>query len=254
MDQRLSAVMVADEAEQTQNSRRGVWIGIAVAIVVVAALAAVSIVGGRGAAPQAQGPDQDSSATAIQQARLSAARRIPGDPLAMGRPDAPVVLVEWADFQCPYCAAFTKDTLPTLINQYVKTGKARLEWRDFAFLGKESTSAAIAARAAARQGKFWPYHDQLYTEQHPENSGAVTPAYLVDLAKRLGLDTNRFQSDLADPALAKQVAGDESAGSAVGVTGTPTVLVNGQLISGAEELATYQRAIDAALAPPAKSK
>lgn len=253
MDQQFSAVTVADEAEQTQNSRRGVWIGIVVAIVVVAALAAVSIVGGRGAQPQAQGPDGDN-ATAIQQARMTAAHRIPGDPLAMGRPDAPVVLVEWADFQCPYCAAFTNDTLPKLIDQYVKTGKARLEWRDFAFLGKESTSAAIAARAAARQGKFWPYHDKLYTEQHPENSGALTPAYLVDLARRLGLDTVRFQADLADPALARQVAGDERAGSAVGVTGTPTVLVNGQLISGSEELGTYQRAIDAALANPAASK
>jgi protein-disulfide isomerase len=239
--------MATVDEERNGTGRRQVWIGVLAAFVVVAALAVVSVISSPGSKQSSQANDP---AVEMQKARQSAARRVPGDPLAMGSPTAPVAIVVWADFQCPYCGQFTKESEPTLVNRYVKTGKARLEWRDFAFLGKESTSAAIAARAAGRQGKFWPYHDLLFAEQHPENSGALTTSYLVGLARRLGLDTARFQADMADPALAKQAAADQAAGTALGVNGTPTVLVNGQLVSGAEPLSTYQQAVDAALAHP----
>jgi protein-disulfide isomerase len=225
---------------------RGVWLGVAGALLVVVVLGVVSVVGARKttADPATAGPS-------IAQARLAAAHRVPGDPLALGKPDAPVTMVVWADFQCPYCKAFTEDSATALIKQYVDTGKMRLEWRDFAFLGPESTAAAVAARAAGRQGKFWAYHDKLYAEQHPENSGALTSAYLLDLARRLGLDPIRFSADVADPALARQVAADEAEGEKLGINGTPGFLINGALSNGADPLPEYQRTIDAALAHPA---
>jgi protein-disulfide isomerase len=241
-------VTVADE-EQGGNGRRQVWLGVAAALVVIVVLAVVSVVNGRhGGTGQQRTSAASNPAQAIQHARMTAARRIPGDPLAMGSPTAPVVIVEWADFQCPFCGAFAKDTEPTLVEQYVKTGKARLEWRDFAFLGPESSLAAVAARAAGRQGKFWPYHDLLYAQQNPENSGALTRDYLIGLARQLGLDTIRFQADLTDPALVRQVAADQAEGTAAGVSGTPSVLINNQFVDGAQPLATYQQDINAALA------
>lgn len=214
-------------------NRRVVWLGAGIALVIVVVLAVISVVSGQ----RTETPENPGA---------TAAHRISGDPLALGRPDAPVTVVEWADFQCPFCALFAHDTAPSLIDQYVKTGKVRLEWRDFAFLGPESRAAAAAARAAGRQGKFWEYHDVLYAQQKPENSGAVTSAYLVGLAGQLGLDQRRFAADMADPAVAKQVAADQAEGSRLGVTGTPTVIINGELVSGAQPLTDYQKAIDLA--------
>lgn len=230
---------------QDSRDRRRVWIGAGVALMVVAALAVLSGLGtGRGTPTSGQNPTGATSAVTQAQA---AARRTPGDPLALGSPTAPVVIVEWADFQCPFCGAFARATEPALLAQYVDTGKARVEWRDFAYLGPESTTAAVAARAAGRQGKFWAYHDALYAQQHPENTGVLSSGYLLGLARQLGLDTGRFQADLADPSLVRQVQADRAQGSSLGVVGVPTVLINGRLLFGAQPLPVYQQAIDAAL-------
>jgi protein-disulfide isomerase len=228
-----------------------VWLGAGAALALIAVLILISALGGRSTAP-AGVPDGAPSAGAS--ALPAPERRAPGDSLALGRPDAPVVIVEWADFQCPYCGAFATETEPDLVERYIKAGKARLEWRDFAFLGPESTRAALAARAAARQGRFWAYHDALYANQKPENSGALTAAYLTALAGRLGLDQARFRADLDDPALARQVRADQVDGTRRGVTGTPTFFINGELVSGAQPLAEFQKVIDSALTRAAAAR
>jgi protein-disulfide isomerase len=236
-----------DDGQRT-GSRRTVWVGVGTAVVLLAVLIIVGVTsGGGGPAAADKNSDRAAPSAVVPTPPPPAARRIPGDPLAMGSPTAPVVIVEWADFQCPFCAAFARDTEPALVDQYVKTGKARFEWRDFAFLGPESTSAAVAARAAGRQGKFWAYHDALYTQQHSENSGALTSDYLLGLARQVGLDPTRFQADVADPTLARQVATDQKEGEALGIDGTPAVVINGHLMSGAQQLPNYQKVIDAAL-------
>jgi protein-disulfide isomerase len=219
-------------------------------VVVIAVLIVVSALSGR--STPAGAPDGAPSVGAS--ALPAPEHRAPGDPLALGRPDAPVVIVEWADFQCPYCGAFATKTEPALVERYVKAGQARLEWRDFAFLGPESTRAAVAARAAARQGRFWAYHDALYANQMPENSGALTAGYLTALAGRLGLDQARFRADLGDPALARQVHADQADGTRRGVTGTPTFFINGELVSGAQPLAEFQKVIDSALTRAAATR
>lgn len=219
------------------------WLGGLVALVVLAMLGAVSLsakssTGSRGT-PGVAGADPGT------QSRLAAARRIPGDPLALGRPDAPVVISEWGDFQCPFCRSYTLNTEPSLVRQYVDSGQVRVEWHDFAYLGPESLLAARAARAAGRQAKFWQYHDALYRQQGRENSGAVTDASLLATARGLGLDVARFQRDYADPVIAAQVSADREHGSALGVTGVPSFVVGGQMIVGAEPLATFHQVIDA---------
>jgi protein-disulfide isomerase len=105
--------------------------------------------------------------------------------------------------------------------------------------------AARAARAAGRQGRFWQYHDALYRQQGRENSGVVTDASLAATARSLGLDAGRFQRDYGDPAITAQVRADQERGVALGVTGVPSFLIGGELVFGAEPLATFHQVIDA---------
>jgi len=174
------------------------------------------------------------------------ARRVENDPMALGEVDAPVVMVSYADFQCTFCGKFARDTEPTLIREYVDKGILRIEWRDFPYLGEESRAAANAARAAAAQGKFWEFHDAMYSDQQPPNSGRLTTEYLTGVAKTLGLDVTRFAADMTSPETDKAVTKDFGEGQAIGVTGTPAFLVNGQPIFGAQPTAEFAAVIEQA--------
>lgn len=176
------------------------------------------------------------------------ARRAPNDPMALGRVDAPVVMVNYSEFQCPFCGKFSRDTEPTLIKRFVDTGVLRIEWRDFPYLGPESTTAARAGRAAAAQGKFWPLHDALFAHQTPVNGGKLTAEYLAGVAKDVGLDLDRFRTDLASAGTLAAVQKDFAEGQSIGVTGTPAFLINGEPIIGAQPTATFVAAVEKAAA------
>jgi protein-disulfide isomerase len=170
------------------------------------------------------------------------------DPAVMiGRADAPVTVVEFADYQCPYCGEFARTVQPALVAKYVDTGVLRLVWRDFPYYGAQSVDAAVAARAAGQQGKFWPFHDALYAHQLPLRSGRLTAGYLDGLAAALGLDVVRFDQARRDPALHDSVAADFAFGQQLGVPGTPSFLVNGSPeIFGSQPLSTFEHAIEQA--------
>jgi len=104
-----------------------------------------------------------------------------------GDTNAPVTIVLYVDFQCPFCGKFFKDTEQTVLADYIKAGKVKLVSRDFAFLGDESLKAAEAARCAADQGKFWEYHDYLFTHQKGENQGNFSNLNLKTYAQALKL-------------------------------------------------------------------
>ena len=157
-------------------------------------------------------------------------------------------MAEWGDFQCPFCRLFATTTEPELIRRYVDAGLVRIEWHDFAYLGPESVLAARAARAAARQDRFWDFHAALYRDQPSENRGAVTEASLAGTAAGLGLDVDRFRRDAADPAIADAVTADQELGTRLGVGGVPSFVVGDRLIFGAQPLPTFTAALDDALA------
>ena len=169
----------------------------------------------------------------------------PVDPaLTLGRPSAPVTIVEFGDYQCTNCGAFARDTEPALVRKYVDTGVVRLVWRDFPWVDAQSVAAAVAARAAGMQGRFWAYHDYLFAHQSPdEHSGLVTGTYLRSVARRLGLNMARFNRDVADPVLAVAVRADKQFGLALGVPGTPAFLINGRPFFGAQPLLAFEAAI-----------
>ena len=165
----------------------------------------------------------------------------------LGKKDAKVTVIEFADFQCPFCERFFKDTVSNLKKDYVDTGKVKFVFRHYAFLGQESTWAAQASECANEQGKFWGYHDYLYNHQGPENSGAFAKDKLIGFAQSIGLNADQFSSCLNSEKYAKNVSDDLAGGQKAGVTGTPATFINGQLVVGAQPYTAFKTIIDGEL-------
>ncbi|MEV7556978.1 thioredoxin domain-containing protein [Streptomyces sp. NPDC089795] len=179
------------------------------------------------------------------------ARRESGDKLAVGRADAPVVLIEYSDFKCGYCGKFARDTEPELVKKYVADGTLRIEWRNFPIFGAESEAAAKAAWAAGQQDRFDAFHAAAYAAGSKEK-GFAEPR-LVELAREAGVgDLERFKADLAGEPAAAALRKDQEEGYRIGVTSTPSFLLNGRPIAGAQPLDTFTAAIAKAKAEAAK--
>lgn len=159
----------------------------------------------------------------------------------LGSPEAPVVLVEFGDFQCPFCARFFQTTEREIIEKYIKTGKARLVYRDFPLIAihKEAQKAAEAAECANEQGKFWMYHDMLYQRQ-----SELSLQNYKKWAADLGLNSKQFNQCLDSDKYAAEVAKDLADGQAAGVGGTPTTFVNGRVVQGAVPFAQFKSIIE----------
>lgn len=162
----------------------------------------------------------------------------------LGDKNAKVTVIEFADFQCPFCKQWFNAVEPNLMKDYVNTGKVKFAFRQYAFLGQESTWAAEAAECANDQGKFWDFHNYLYQNQGSENSGTFAKDKLEAIAATLGLDTNKFDNCLDTDQHAKDVADELAAGQKSGVTGTPATFVNGMMVAGAQPYTTFQSLID----------
>ena len=148
---------------------------------------------------------------------------IPQDGTVLGRPDAPVTLIEYADLQCPYCAQWARSALPLLVRDYVRTGKLRIEFRGLAFIGPDSDTALRAALAAGRQNRLWNVVELLYADQGPENSGWASEQLVDRIASSVpGLDAKRFDADRRLEALDTELAKSQGQAEAAGVRGTPT--------------------------------
>ena len=163
---------------------------------------------------------------------IEAPEAISAEDYMIGDPRARVVLIEYADFQCPFCGRFFKDTTTVLNEKYIQTGKIKFVYRDFAFLGEESIKSAEAARCAGDQNKFWEYHDYLFTHQNGENKGAFANDNLKSFAKILGLNEVVFNQCLDSAKYEKAVTDSTDAGAQAGVRGTPKgfILKNGKVV------------------------
>lgn len=155
------------------------------------------------------------------------------DAPALGDKNAPVTIVAYADFQCPYCQRYAQNNKAMFISEYVNTGKAKFVWKDYAFLGQESLWAAEAARCANDQGKFWEYHDYLFANQGAGNSGIFSKLNLKKFAGTLKLNTSQFNSCLDSGKYTAFIQKESQSASSLGVTGTPTTFINGRLAADA---------------------
>ncbi len=165
----------------------------------------------------------------------------------LGSAAAPVEIHEYGDFQCPACGAFTRAIRPLIVEAYVQTGRARIVWHDFAWIGPESRGAANAARCAGDQGRFWDFHDLLYENQAGENHGAFAVDRLKAFGRSLGLDPGPFEACVDGGTYAPAVQADLVDVRDRGFTGTPTFVIGERRIVGAQPFAVFQDAIDAAL-------
>ncbi|GAB4536130.1 MAG: hypothetical protein Kow0063_21190 [Anaerolineae bacterium] len=190
----------------------------------------------------------DPSAQRLMDALVAQTRHFKGDP------DAPVTIIEFSDFQCPYCSRFAASTGPRIDEQYVEAGLVRFGYQHFAFLGPESQKAAEASECAAEQGAFWAYHDVLFGLQTGGNRPAMDTASLKQYAAELGLDTRDFDSCLDSGRHASLVLNETAVAQSLGVTGTPSFLVNGRPLVGAQPFEVFQQVIETALEANSESK
>ncbi|MEA2256538.1 MAG: hypothetical protein QOG35_2583 [Solirubrobacteraceae bacterium] len=253
---------VREQAEATAAARRrrssrlrglaGV-VGVAVVLVVVGI-----VVSGAGGGDKAGSRPAAIAKTAgpIPGQRESAAMLagIPQRGITLGRADAPVHLIEFADLQCPFCREYALQTMPILIQDYVRTGKVSMEFRNLSFLGPDSVAAGRAASAAAAQNRLWNFTDLFYYNQGKENSGYVSPAFLSRLTTAAGVDATRAKTDAAASSAQAPLAAANTLASRYGVQSTPTILVGPRggtmkpVAADPTDTSAFKAAIDQALA------
>jgi len=161
-----------------------------------------------------------------------------------GDPNAPITLIEFSDFQCPYCSQWATETGPQIEELYVKTGKVRVGHFHFPFLGDESLWAAEASECAGDQGKYWEYYEYLFENHGGENQGAFSKDNLKIIAQTLGLDSQTFDQCLDSGKHTELVTQQGMFARQLGVQSTPSFIVNGTPVVGAQPLATFQQIID----------
>ncbi|MGW2816751.1 DsbA family protein [Streptomyces sp. NPDC001415] len=228
------------------KSRKPILIGVAA----VAAAAVLGIASYQATSPDAKPTVNDSASTADPAAGAhpeleKLARRDAKDPLAQGRADAPVVMIEYADFKCSYCGKFARDTEPELVKKYVDNGTLRIEWRNFPIFGAESETAARGAWAAGQQGRFWQFHAAAYAAGSKEKGFGADR--VKELAKEAGVpDAARFATDLDSDAAKAAVKKDQDEAYGLGASSTPSFLINGTPIAGAQPMDAFAGAIEAA--------
>ena len=198
----------------------------------------------------------------LLQSRPAAADALPREPIAIasepfkGSATAKVAVIEFSDYECPFCSRYSKDTLPQIASEYIDTGKVKYVFRDLPLsFHKKAFKAAEAAHCAGAEGKFWEMHDTMF-----QNQAALAPEQLTTHAKTLGLNETNFQQCLDSGKFAADINKDIADAGSVGITGTPAFLVgviqpDGRVkvvkkISGARPYADFKAAIDGALGAP----
>jgi protein-disulfide isomerase len=243
-EQRRAERIAREQAEARAAARRTrTWRLLAaagLAAVVVGVAAIVSSSGGSADAP---------SRTPSQAASLFAG--IEEHDGVLGDPNAPVTLTEYVDLQCPVCAAASRETLPAIVRDYVRTGKVKLEARTLHFIGPDSVRAARVAAGAEQQGKLWPFLEAFYAAQGQENSGYVTDDFLRSVASAAGVDPTKALR-AADTAAAQDRLNRANADAqALGIDATPTFTIargDGKArVLAAHDAQTVADAIDAEL-------
>jgi protein-disulfide isomerase len=233
-EQRRAERQAAEAAEAARNRRRRrLWqLGAAAGLALVAVVVAVAVSSSGG------------TAKTPAPAKSTLLAGIPEHDGVLGDPKAPVTVTEFLDLQCPICAEASKTTLPTLVNDYVRTGKVKLQARTLHFIGADSSRAAQAAAGAQQQGKLWPFVEAFYAAQGQENSGYVTDGFLRSVAKAAGADPAKVVAATSDQGMA--TADAEAAKLRVNSTPTFVVTKDGKTTvigSGVLDAAALQKAL-----------
>ena len=203
------------------------------------------------AAPAPQPAQQTGQPSTPQIFKVS----IDDDPVK-GNPDAPVTVVEYSDFQCPFCSIFFQQTLPMIEENYIDTGKIKFVYKDLPLdsLHPNARAASIAAECADEQGKFWEYHNALFEKQLQWSNLASSELQntFTEFATGMGLQAASFESCMQSPNIADEVNKDALEAASYGATGTPTFFIGNEndgfiKITGAQPFVVFQNVIDSQL-------
>lgn len=187
-----------------------------------------------------------SNLPGLHEADAAALAGIPTDGRVIGDPDAPVHLIEYGDYQCPACASFSQTVFPNLLSDYIATGKVSFEFRDLAFIGDDSVTAAEAAACSIDQDGYWLYHDTIYANHFGENLGNLSKSRLLQMAKLSGLDQDEISSCIDAGTNLTEVQSMHQEASQLGLTSTPSFVLNGEVLPW-QGWDAMKQAIDAAL-------
>jgi len=166
---------------------------------------------------------------------------IPQEGLVLGKASAPVELIEFGDLQCPVCKQYSEEILPDVIENKVKSGEAKIDFRNFTIISAESIPAGAAAIAAGKQGRGWYFIELFYRNQGEERSGYVTDEFLTSIAKGAGVkDMAKWNKERKDPKTTKEVEATYAEAQKFGFNGTPSFAIQGPGTNGVELPGTLQ--------------
>jgi protein-disulfide isomerase len=246
-------VVIEDKRKEKRDLFLPISILVAAVLIGGAVVFAAFYKGGASPSPATTPPTDDTGTTTpVANATNTDVMTLGPRDAILGNVNAPVTMIEYGDYQCPYCGEeFFAQTEPEIVANYVNTGKVRFVFRNFAFLGAESTAAAEAAECAEDQNKLWAYHDALYTGKvaddakgGSEDDGYFTNTLFINIATQLGLNVPTFTSCINSGKYANLVAQEKTDAEAQGVNSTPTFFINGQEVLGAQPYSAFQAVID----------
>lgn len=221
-----------------------VLVAIGASVAAIATVAGIILSSSAGSNIVSQQPENLADARLSYNSLASSGSPVRGDP------SAPVTLIEFADFQCPNCGRFARNTAPQIVESYVETGKVNMVYKHFPIRGPDSISASLASQCAGDQGRFWEFHDMLFKNQEAEGSGWANAENMKRFASELGLDREEFDSCLDSQKYKALIEADLAFGQEIGVSGTPTfVIVNSdgsepEGILGAQPLSSFTAVLD----------
>lgn len=203
----------------------------------------------RDLAQQSEDSDSSDTSSSSGQQQPDPASVTPDDDPALGDPDAPVTIIEFSDFQCPYCRQFEQQAFPQIKSEYIDTGKVRLVFRDFPLtqIHPNALPAAIAAECAHNQDAFWPMHNRLFANQSEWGQSSNPNEVFVGYATEIGLDMEPFRQCVENRETLPEISGDFQDGVDGGVRGTPAFFIGGEMLSGAQPFSAFQQRIEALL-------
>ena len=197
---------------------------IAGLIAVVVVVAAILILVSSGDSSNSSTPAANAPLNGLKETKAML-DGIPQDGNALGKKNAPVTMIEYADYQCPFCRDYALNTMPILINDYVRTGKLRMEFMPLTFIGPDSETAARAGAAAGQQDLEWNFSHLFYFNQGTERSGYVTDAFINKLYAGAGVDAAKANAYRTTPAAAVPIATASAGAEKYGVASTPSFVV-----------------------------
>lgn len=170
------------------------------------------------------------------------------DDAFLGNEDAPIVMVEFSDYQCPYCSRFEKESMPQIMQNYIETGKVKLVFRDYPLaFHANAKPAAEAAECAGEQDKYFEMHGKLFNGLDEWQGASDANGIFARYASEIGLKTEKFPKCMTNNEMAEEVEKDLSDGISYGVSGTPTFFINGQKLVGAQPYSVFANIFDSLL-------